>query len=413
MPCWRSQASPPRATTTTLPRHRLTSRPQRRSARTGSITAKVDEYRSLLGEPKNGGAAGPQATGRREINWDACPAQFDNGDNLFPPDFFNTTVKLGAIFATTGSGFRNDSTLFSGVNAGYAAQFGAFSPNKIFAAVGSNAIDMTFRLAGTTTPALVSGLGAVFTDVDTQGSSHLDFYAADGSLLGSYEAPARSDAAGLSFIGVKYDSAVVARVRITLGQGRGGRHGQPRERGWGAGPRCDRRPDLRRATAMIRVALRERWPGIAAVCLVAACSGSPKSVHPAHVLAVRATDYAFIAPDTVEAGFTAVRLEIRARSCIIFNCSHRRGPHLRRVNDSVAAGDPRPAWATPVGGPNVPGEKGSEISLQLTEGPYALICYMPSPKDGKSHFTKGMIRGSRWCRRVDRMAANRRSTRGS
>jgi hypothetical protein len=30
--------------------------------------------------------------------------------------------------------------------------------------------------------------------------------------------PVRSDAAGLSFLGVKYDSVGVARVRITLGE---------------------------------------------------------------------------------------------------------------------------------------------------------------------------------------------------
>jgi hypothetical protein len=186
---------------------------------TGEITAKVTEYRALLGEPKNGGAAGPQAAGRREITWDGVPANFDNGDNLFPADFFNSTVKLGAVFATTGTGFRNDSTRFIGVDAGYADQFNFFSSNKIFAAVASNLVDVTFRLAGTTTPALVSGFGAVFSDVDTPASTHLDYYAVDGRLLGHYDAPVRSDAAGLSFLGVKFDSVAVARVRITLGQG--------------------------------------------------------------------------------------------------------------------------------------------------------------------------------------------------
>ncbi len=186
---------------------------------TGSIAARVDEFRALLGEPKNGGAVGPQTAGRREINWDGVPAAFDNGDNLFPADFFNTNVKLGAVFATGGTGFRNDSTLFQGVNADYANQFGFFSANKIFAAVGSNIIDVTFRVPGTATPGVVSGLGAVFSDVDTPGSSSLDYYAADGRLLGHYAAQVRSDAAGLSFVGVKYDSIVVARVRITLGQG--------------------------------------------------------------------------------------------------------------------------------------------------------------------------------------------------
>jgi hypothetical protein len=185
----------------------------------GDITAKVDEYRLLLGDPKNGGTAGPQTSGRREIGWDGVPAQFDNGDNLFPPDFFNATVKLGAVFATGGTGFRNDSTLFDGVNPAYADQFKAFSPNKIFAATGSNVIDMTFRVAGTDTPAVVSGLGAVFTDVDVAGATAMDFYAKDGTLIGHYAVPVRNDAGGLSFVGVKYDSPAVARVKFTLGQG--------------------------------------------------------------------------------------------------------------------------------------------------------------------------------------------------
>ena len=183
---------------------------------TGDITAKVTEYRALLGDPRNGGTVGPQATGRREIAWDGVPAQFNNGDNLFPADQFKT---LGALFATSGTGFRNDSSLFEGVNPAYADQFSFFSANKIFAAVGSNVLEMTFRLAGTTTPAVVNGLGAVFTDVDTPSATSLDFYAADGRLLGHYAVPPRSDATGLSFVGVKYDSPVVARVKFTLGQG--------------------------------------------------------------------------------------------------------------------------------------------------------------------------------------------------
>jgi hypothetical protein len=185
---------------------------------TGGITAKVDEYRALLGDPKNGGTAGPQAAGRREIGWDGVPASFNNGDNLFPGDFFNTTVKLGAVLTTPGTGFRNDSSLFTGVDPSYGAQFSTFSPNKIFAAAGSNIIDVTFRVPGTATNAVTSGFGAVFSDVDAPGTSHLDFYDAGGRLLGSYEVPVRSDATGLSFLGVKYDSVGVARVRITLGE---------------------------------------------------------------------------------------------------------------------------------------------------------------------------------------------------
>jgi hypothetical protein len=183
---------------------------------TGDIQTKVDEYRALLGDPRNGGKTGPQPNGRREIGWDGVPAQFDNGDNLFPADFFNN---LGAVFTTSGTGFRNDSTLFTGVDSSYAGQFAVFSANKIFSPVGSNVLEVTFHVPGTTTPALSSGFGAVFSDVDTPGATHLEYYANDGRLLGRYDVPTRSDATGLSFVGIKYDSVAVARVKITLGQG--------------------------------------------------------------------------------------------------------------------------------------------------------------------------------------------------
>src|SRR4051812_19512978 len=67
---------------------------------TGDIAAKVDAFRALLGDPSNGGTAGEQATGRREISWDGAGANpFDN-KNDFPATFFNTNVKSGAVFST-------------------------------------------------------------------------------------------------------------------------------------------------------------------------------------------------------------------------------------------------------------------------------------------------------------------------
>jgi len=68
---------------------------------TGSIATKVDEFRNLLG-PSNGGTAGEQLSGRREISWDGAGANpFDN-KNDFPASFFNTNVKSGAVFTTAG-----------------------------------------------------------------------------------------------------------------------------------------------------------------------------------------------------------------------------------------------------------------------------------------------------------------------
>jgi hypothetical protein len=186
---------------------------------TGDITAKVTEFRTLLGDPSNGGTAGEQPAGRREISWDGAGANPFNNRNDFPAAFFNTNVKSGAVFTTPGTGFRNDSLEFSEVNATYAAEFSTFSPTKIFAPVGSNVMDVDFQIAGQPTPALVTGFGAVFSDVDAADATTIEFFDVNGQSLGSIAAPVRSDAAGLSFVGARFSEAVVARVRITLGTG--------------------------------------------------------------------------------------------------------------------------------------------------------------------------------------------------
>ena len=185
---------------------------------TGDIAAKVADFRTALGT-SNGGTAGEQPDGRREITWDGAGANpFDNR-NDFPADFFNTNVKSGAVFTTAGTGFRNDSTLFVEINPTYAAEFAFFSANKIFTPVGSNQFDQTFQVAGQPTPAVSRGFGVVFSDVDLADKTTIELFGRDGAQLGIYSAPVRSDAAGLSFIGVTYPDAIIARVRITLGTG--------------------------------------------------------------------------------------------------------------------------------------------------------------------------------------------------
>jgi hypothetical protein len=185
---------------------------------TGDVAATVDAFRNALGA-SNGGTAGEQPAGRREINWDGAAGNpFDNRDD-FPADFFNTTSKSGALFTTSGTGFRNDSTFFTDVNANYDAQFSVFSAKKIFAPVGSNQLDQLFQVAGQPTPAVVRGFGIVFSDVDVADKTTIQLFAQDGSSLGVFSAPVRTDAAGLSFVGVTFDSPIIARVRITLGTG--------------------------------------------------------------------------------------------------------------------------------------------------------------------------------------------------
>jgi hypothetical protein len=192
--------------------------PQAVVTATGDITAKVTEFRTLLGDPSNGGTAGEQTSGRREIGWDGAGANPFNNRNDFPADFFNNQSKSGAVFSTPGTGFRNDSTLFVDVDASYAAQFSFFSANRIFAPIGSPLMDVLPRVAGDTAKALISGFAVVFVDVDKANTATIELFDKNNKSLGVFAAPVRSDAKGLSFVGVKFASPLIARVRIRSGE---------------------------------------------------------------------------------------------------------------------------------------------------------------------------------------------------
>ena len=201
------------ATSTTLAAGTAESRVIRAS---GDLTQALAEFRALLGDSVNR-TAGEQATGRREINWDAVTGAVLNVDS-FPGDFFNRVVPRGQIFTTEGTGFRVSDNALADLNPAYANQFAAFSLPKIFIAVGSRALTAHFVVAGSLTPARVNGFGVVFSDVDVEGSATLAFFDARGQLLRRVRAPVRSDAAGFSFVGVTFSSPIVARVRIVSGQ---------------------------------------------------------------------------------------------------------------------------------------------------------------------------------------------------
>jgi hypothetical protein len=177
----------------------------------GDIAATLAEFRTALGDPANGGTPGPLLQGRREIKWDGAPAQM-------PGDFFNTTVRAGAIFTTDGTGFSNSDNDFSDINPAYADDFNAFSLPKTFMPIGSSALTVSFRVAGAETRAATRGFGVVFSDVERQGAASIKLLDAEGRSLGQYHAPVRTDAAGFSFVGVVFDSPIVAEVRIASGQ---------------------------------------------------------------------------------------------------------------------------------------------------------------------------------------------------
>ena len=180
----------------------------------GDLTAALTEFRGVLGEPANAGGSGPQPAGRREIKWDGVPPERTNVDT-FPSDGFRNA---GLITTTDGIGTRVSDNDFADINPTYGDEFESLSKPKTFMAAGSRNMTLTFRVPGTDTDAQVSGIGIVFSDVDRDGAATLTLFALDGTSLGTYTAPARTDANGHSFVGVAFDRPIIGRVEVRAGE---------------------------------------------------------------------------------------------------------------------------------------------------------------------------------------------------
>ena len=186
-----------------------------------TTTQAVNDFRSATGA-LNPNVAGSVGSGRREINWDGVPGPSAAPNNL-PPDFFNSVSPRGVVFNTPGSGFQVSGNgiaapiEFGSIDATYPQIFTTFSAQRLFTAIGSNIIDVSFLIPGSNTSAFVTGFGAVFSDVDLAGSTSLQFFGANNILLGNWDVPALAGNETLSFLGVLFGQPVVSRVRITSG----------------------------------------------------------------------------------------------------------------------------------------------------------------------------------------------------
>jgi hypothetical protein len=189
-----------------------------------SITGARDQFRADLGGGTVAGPNGLFGDVRREINWDGTPNNFSAPNNL-PPNFFNSNSPRGAEFSTPGSGVQVSANSgvapveFDNINPSYSSTFGVFSSQRLFTAVGSNIVDVSFFLPGTSTPALVSGFGSVFTDVDLTSSTKMEFFDASNASLGVFAVPVGTvGSESLSFLGVSFtEGPIISHVRITSG----------------------------------------------------------------------------------------------------------------------------------------------------------------------------------------------------
>ena len=186
-----------------------------------AITAVRDLFRADVGGGTVAGGNGLFGGLRREINWDGVPDGFAAPNNL-PLDFFNVNSPRGAVFSTPGSGVAVSATsssatpiLFGNINPTYPTIFQTFSAQRLFAAIGSNVVDVNFFAAGTTNAGSTSAFASIFTDVDLLDTTAIEYF--DGAVsLGRFAVPVANN--GLSFLGVRFIGGErVTRVRITSG----------------------------------------------------------------------------------------------------------------------------------------------------------------------------------------------------
>src|SRR5215831_13732952 len=192
-------------------------------ANAASITGTVDAFRAALGNPNNGNSPGPLVAGRREINWDGGgPPVIDGTAPVTPFTVFQNT--RGATFTTPGTGLTQAAVAggtfsLNLINPQYADLFAPFSLNRLFAPIGSNITDGAFSIPGTggTTPAGVSGFGAVFSDVDLAGTSIAFTTTAGG--IGPLAVPTFSGNQTFSFLGILLapGEGLITSVRIVTG----------------------------------------------------------------------------------------------------------------------------------------------------------------------------------------------------
>ena len=183
-----------------------------------AITPTRDAFRTFIGGGAVAGANGSFGGLRREINWDAVPATFSD-PNPMPANFFNVNSPRGVVFSTPGTGFllsANSGQSVSPILFGFPNEFQTFSPQRLFTAVNSNITDVSFFVAGTAIAATTSAFGLIFTDVEVEGLTKLEFFDENNALMFSRNALVSGNQ-GLSFVGAAVSGGAISRVRITSG----------------------------------------------------------------------------------------------------------------------------------------------------------------------------------------------------
>lgn len=137
---------------------------------------------------------------------------------------------------------------------------------------------------------------------------------------------------------------------------------------------------------------------LASLIVAAACgsAGSSEGQEPRTIgaapreVTITATDHAFEAPDTVQAGWNTVRLvnhgeQIHEATLVQLEDGRTLQEYMHAYGEAVRTGGARPEWATFLGGPSSVQPHGDgSATLYLEPGNYAWGCWAPD-SDGTPH----------------------------
>jgi hypothetical protein len=113
---------------------------------------------------------------------------------------------------------------------------------------------------------------------------------------------------------------------------------------------------------------------------------------PPPVVTIAASEYAFDAPDSIEAGPTTIRLVSRGREQHFVWLGRIASPHTLAEFKRTLGSPDRIPWITQVGGVGTIEPGGVAMStIDLAPGLYVMLCDMEDPK-GTPHMLEGMVR---------------------
>jgi hypothetical protein len=183
---------------------------------TGDVNSKLNEFRQVLGPTLN---TAPGATGgHREVNWDGVP------DSLIgkplPTNFFNpvgTETDLagrqrGLVYAGVGGQFIVSKQNFKDIDPAFVDGH-SFSGTQTFSNVSSNLWQIEPEVAGQAVSATVKGFGIVFSDVDVDNSTSMEFFNESRSL-GKFFVPKHDNNTSFSFLGVYFKNEKVTSIKV-------------------------------------------------------------------------------------------------------------------------------------------------------------------------------------------------------